>query len=113
MPAERRRSSTATDADSVSHSREDRSDRRTTQDPGEELDEAEELALVVADHAQDGHSEPAPGIEIKAKTSRTGRAGKADKADMAIAMWLFSLVLIGVCGLALLPMAFVYTRPSR
>ena len=65
------------------------------------MDESEEL-LAPTVHAQDRQA-----------GKRGKRGGKPDKVDLLIDTWLAVMVLIGICGLAFLPMAFVYTRPSR
>ena len=96
MPAERRRSTADTDTALLPR------EHRGLVSPGvekelEALDEAEEL-LAPTVHARD---------------RQAGKRSKADKADLMIDTWLAVMVLIGICGLALLPMAFFYTRPSR
>jgi hypothetical protein len=56
----------------------------------------------------------APTIHAQDRLAgKRGKRGKADKVDLVIDTWLAVMVLIGICGLAFLPMAFVYTRPSR
>ena len=99
MPAERRRSTADTDTALLPR------EHRGLVSPGvekelEALDEAEEL-LAPTVHARDRQA------------GKRGKRSKADKADLMIDTWLAVMVLIGICGLALLPMAFFYTRPSR
>ena len=101
MPAARRRSGATADTDTTLVPRE----HRGLISPGAEkeldaLDEAEEL-MAPTIHAQDRLA------------GKRGKRGKADKVDLVIDTWLAVMVVIGICGLAFLPMAFVYTRPSR
>ena len=67
----------------------------------DELDESEEL-LAPTVHAQDRQA-----------GKRGKRGGKPDKVDLLIDTWLAIMGLIGICGLAFLPIAFYYHRQSR
>jgi len=101
MPAERRRSGSTAHTDTTLLPRE----HRGLISPGVEkeldaLDEAEEL-LAPTVHAQDRQA------------GKRGKRGKADKVDLVVDTWLAAMVLIGICGLAFLPLAFFYSRPSR
>ena len=96
MPAERRRSGAT--ADTAEH--------RGLISPGvqkelDELDASEEL-LAPTVHAQDRQA---------GKRGKCG--GKPDKVDLLIDAWLAIMGLIGICGLAFLPIAFYYHRQSR
>ena len=98
MPAERRRSGASADTAFREH--------RGLISPGvqkelDELDESEEL-LAPTVHAQDRQA-----------GKRGKRGGKPDKVDLLIDTWLAIMGLIGICGLAFLPIAFYYHRQSR
>ena len=98
MPAERRRSGATADTAFREH--------RGLISPGvqkelDELDESEEL-LAPTVHAQDRQA-----------GKRGKRGGKPDKVDLLIDTWLAIMGLIGICGLAFLPIAFFYHRQSR